>query len=179
MKNITEYVLLILKELGHVSTRVPYTYHHDYVRANVPAFESLSRSEIANLACSSTEDELHAACLCQILSGLSYRDILLNPIFKQHNDAIALHIIPACDAYIERLKIKHADVAPFGYYVLENYPVIEKDMIAVGVSFFRFNDIAPEIFHYNNVAYKRDMMDCVPEKYQNQLCSVRLYKKIQ
>lgn len=98
--------------------------------------------------------------------------------FKRHNDAIA-DIIPACDAYIERLKIKHADLAQFGYYVLEDYPVIEKDMIAVGVSFFRFGDIAPEIFHHNNVAYKRDMMDCVSERYQNQFCSIRLYKKIQ
>lgn len=179
MGSIKECVLLILKELGHVSTRVPYTYHHDYVRVNVPAFESLSRNEIANLTCSSTEEELHAACMCQILSGLSYRDILLNPIFKQHNDAIALDIIPACDAYIERLKIKHANLAPFGYYILENYPLIEKDMIAVGVEFHKIYETAPEMLHFNDMAYRRDMIDVVPEKYQNQFCSIRLYKKIQ
>lgn len=61
--------LEVIDKLPHSKTRVPYTYHHDYLRMNTEQFKFSSRSEIAS---EHREDdlELYAVSLIKILDGL-------------------------------------------------------------------------------------------------------------
>ena len=61
--------LEVIDKLPHSKSRVPYTYHHDYLRSHSTVFENMSRSEVAS---SHTADdiELYAVALTQLLSEL-------------------------------------------------------------------------------------------------------------
>lgn len=58
-----------LTRLELMHSRVPYTYHHDFVRVNCSKATYMSRSEVAQL--SATEDELYACAFLQAVSGLT------------------------------------------------------------------------------------------------------------
>jgi hypothetical protein len=70
-----EYFNSVIKKLSHSECRVPYTYHHDYLRMNVENFKGLSRSEVAS---NHIEDdvELYAVALTKLLDELSFRDTM-------------------------------------------------------------------------------------------------------
>ena len=67
--------LKVINKIPHLPTRVPYTYHHDYLRLNHSSYEGLSRSDVAGLHCA-TEDELYAVALIEICSNVSLNDII-------------------------------------------------------------------------------------------------------
>mgnify|MGYP001426007545 CR=1 FL=1 len=85
-----------IEKYPHSPARVPYTYHHDYIRSNVFPGKSMSRSEVANLT-KYSPDELYATALMYILSnitmlesiekGISFNKTVYNKalkIFNQH-----------------------------------------------------------------------------------------------
>jgi hypothetical protein len=67
----------IINVLPHVgNNRVPYTYHHDYLRAHSPRFKNASRSEVALATSLTLEDERSwATCLAFIVDEMSARDV--------------------------------------------------------------------------------------------------------
>jgi hypothetical protein len=70
------YFHSVIKKLPHSEGRVPYTYHHDYLRMNVEKFKRRSRSFVAS---NHNEDdiELYAVALTQLLDGLNFRDTIM------------------------------------------------------------------------------------------------------
>ena len=69
------YFHSVIKKLPHSEGRVPYTYHHDYLRMNVDKFTDSSRSEVASNN-SENETELYAVALTQLLSELNFKDTI-------------------------------------------------------------------------------------------------------
>lgn len=69
------YFYSVIKKLPHSEGRVPYTYHHDYLRMNVEKFKGSSRSEVAS---NHIEDdiELYAVALTQLLDELNFRNTM-------------------------------------------------------------------------------------------------------
>lgn len=65
----------VFKKLPHSEGRVPYTYHHDYLRNNVCLFLDCSRGEIAAKHCEN-EMELYAVALTQLLGDLKFTDTM-------------------------------------------------------------------------------------------------------
>ena len=65
----------VIDKLPHSEGRVPYTYHHDYLRMNVEKFKDMSRSYVAS---NHEEDtvELYAVSLTQLLDELKFRDTM-------------------------------------------------------------------------------------------------------
>jgi hypothetical protein len=59
----------VIAKLSHSECRVPYTYHHDYLRQHVYLGES--RAGIAHKD-NWTEDELWATCLVEICDELKW-----------------------------------------------------------------------------------------------------------
>lgn len=69
------YFHSVIKKLPHSEGRVPYTYHHDYLRMNVEKFKGNSRSEVASNH-SENETELYAVALTKLLDELNFRDTM-------------------------------------------------------------------------------------------------------
>jgi len=80
METIKERVLKILdwEDIHpHVSrSRVPFTYHHDYLRTNYSQFNGKSCGEIAQLTRNSSEDLLYAGCLLGVCLNLTTADLM-------------------------------------------------------------------------------------------------------
>jgi hypothetical protein len=91
----------VLEKLPHSQGRVPYTYHHDYLRTYSEAHKDMSRSDIAG-SHDSNELELYACALDMVFmslcgeSPLSYLDIediqvlkdasvIADKVVKRHN----------------------------------------------------------------------------------------------
>ena len=64
--------LEVIDKLPHSKSRVPYTYHHDYLRRNTEIYKFSSRSEIAS-SHKDSDVELYAVALIQLLDGLGSR----------------------------------------------------------------------------------------------------------
>ena len=74
MENITiNEIKSVIEKLPHSKTRVPYTYHHDYLRIRCRLFLNASREYVANNH-ADTEIELFAICLVQILKNTNAID---------------------------------------------------------------------------------------------------------
>jgi len=71
------YTLLgtVISKLPHSECRVPYTYHHDYLRMNTKKFKGCSRSEVASNH-TENKDELYAVALTQLLDELQFQDTM-------------------------------------------------------------------------------------------------------
>ena len=69
------YFHSVIKKLPHSEGRVPYTYHHDYLRCNVAKFNGFSRSEVAS-GHKENEIELYAVALTQLLDEVNFRDTM-------------------------------------------------------------------------------------------------------
>ena len=69
------YFHSVIKKLPHSEGRVPYTYHHDYLRMNVEQFCGCSRSEVASEH-KECEVELYAVALTQLLDELNFKDTM-------------------------------------------------------------------------------------------------------
>jgi hypothetical protein len=73
----TNSIKKVLEKLPHSPTRVPYTYHHDYLRTYSNTHKGMSRSDIAG-SHDSDELELYACALTMVFiseeNSLSYLD---------------------------------------------------------------------------------------------------------
>jgi hypothetical protein len=67
-------LLELIDKLPHSKTRVPYTYHHDYLRRNTELYKNSSRSDVAS-SHKDTDIELYAVALIELLDGLGSRGI--------------------------------------------------------------------------------------------------------
>jgi len=67
----------------YTESRMPYTYHHDYLRSTSKIFKNKSRSEVAQLRSDASVDELYALAFLQLIE-LQH----LNEISKLDTDKI-------------------------------------------------------------------------------------------
>lgn len=65
----------VINKLPHSEGRVPYTYHHDYLRMHVINFKCFSRSEVASDH-NSDDVELYAVALTKLLDELNFRNTM-------------------------------------------------------------------------------------------------------
>ena len=67
-------LLEVIDKLPHSKSRVPYTYHHDYLRQHSKVHSGMSRSDVAS---SHTADdvELYAIALTQLLDEIGSKAI--------------------------------------------------------------------------------------------------------
>lgn len=75
MKSSKEQIKAVISKLPHIESRVPYTYHHDWMRTNIEKFLGCSRSDIASME--HDDYELYALALCQIIHAAYPCDIAL------------------------------------------------------------------------------------------------------
>ena len=94
--SLKEQIESVIKKLPHSESRVPYTYHHDYLRLHV--FKEASRANIAAKKCWS-EEELYATALIGLLESATYLLTLSNEELD-----ICRQAYQVCLAYIERLQ---------------------------------------------------------------------------
>ena len=86
--------LEVIDKLPHSKSRVPYTYHHDYLRQHSKYHSQMSRSDVAS---SHTADdvELYAIALIQVLNEvgadaiyhINSQDVLICKKAKEITDA--------------------------------------------------------------------------------------------
>lgn len=73
----TKQIKSVIKKFPHSEVRVPFTYHHDYLRGNCPALAGWSRADIANSTVKFDNQELYALALLQIIDETYPCDIVL------------------------------------------------------------------------------------------------------
>lgn len=66
--------LEVIDKLPHSKSRVPYTYHHDYLRQHSKAHNEMPRSEVASNH-KDSDVELYAVALTQLLNELGSSSI--------------------------------------------------------------------------------------------------------
>lgn len=59
--------LEVIDKLPYSKSRVPYTYHHDYLREHSKIHNHMSRSEVASSSNTADDIELYAIALTQLL----------------------------------------------------------------------------------------------------------------
>jgi len=99
MRTVQEYKNVISK-LPHSDSRVPYTYHHYFIRMNSEMHNAKSRSDVAHLKVF-TDEELYATALVEIITecgGLAVVDAL-----NQQDLYIARDAVKVCDAALKVL----------------------------------------------------------------------------
>ncbi len=67
LKQLTSCFLEVIDKLPHSQSRVPYTYHHDYLRQHSIFHSQMSRSEVAS-SHTADDSELYAVALVQLLN---------------------------------------------------------------------------------------------------------------
>ena len=60
--------LEVIDKLPHSKSRVPYTYHHDYLREHSEVHKGMSRSDVATSSRTADDVEFYAIALTQLLS---------------------------------------------------------------------------------------------------------------
>ncbi len=73
----TKQIKSVIKKFPHSEVRVPFTYHHDYLRGNCPALAGWSRADIANSTVKFDNKELYALALLQIIDETYPCDIVI------------------------------------------------------------------------------------------------------
>ena len=96
---IDEYKRLI-GLLSHSADRVPYTYHHDYIR-NV--FPDLSRADVASMK-NWSEEELYATALTGLLKSTEPLDAMMAFLPVDDSVHIIEHAKKIAEAHLESYK---------------------------------------------------------------------------
>ena len=86
--------LEVIDKLPHSKSRVPYTYHHDYLREHSKAHNQISRSAVA-ASHTANDVELYAIALTQLLNDtgidaiyhINSNDVLICKKAKEITDA--------------------------------------------------------------------------------------------
>jgi hypothetical protein len=65
----SSFFLEVIDKLPHSKSRVPYTYHHDYLREHSKAHNQMSRSEVSS-SHTADDTELYAVALTQLLNEI-------------------------------------------------------------------------------------------------------------
>ena len=91
-----EQIKEVIKTLPHSEGRVPYTYHHDYLRLNSKKHKGMSRAEVAN-EYDFNELELYSLALACIVENISVK-VMLD--VSQENCAIIKECIKIAEGYV-------------------------------------------------------------------------------
>jgi hypothetical protein len=97
--SVEDYKRLIVL-LPRSVDRVPYTYHHDYIR-NV--FPDLSRADVAAMK-NWSEEELYATALIGLLDSTEPLDTMMSFLFIQDSAGIIEHAKKIAEAHLESYK---------------------------------------------------------------------------
>lgn len=77
LKSISEQVLYLCRFIIHSESRMPYTYHHDYLIMHGSSMGGMSRGDIAAIE-EFSADELYSIAFLQLLEHRSGADIILS-----------------------------------------------------------------------------------------------------
>ena len=94
-----EKIKTVIKKIPHSECRVPYTYHHDFLRYYV--YSDYSRADIAGLK-NWTEEELWATSLVSLIWGQSFFEMMCQLTLE--DITICKHAKKVVDSYVEKLK---------------------------------------------------------------------------
>lgn len=94
-----EKIKSVIKKIPHSECRVPYTYHHDFLRYYV--YPDYSRGDVAGLK-NWTEEELWATSLVGLIWGQSFFEIVRQLTFEDIK--ICEDAKKVVDSYVEKLK---------------------------------------------------------------------------
>ena len=94
----------VIAKLPHSESRVPYTYHHDYLRSKVNSFGNASRADVARSECWNDE-ELYATALMYLLHEINPETWLY--VFDGHDLDICRDAIKLCNSYVNRLELEY------------------------------------------------------------------------
>jgi len=96
----------LIAKLPHAKGRVPYTYHHDYLRQHCGFFKDSSRSEVASYTQNECDEvDLYSCALLKIVEDCGVEQIVLSMDNEDFN------LLKAC--------IKRAH---FKVYYYDNHP---------------------------------------------------------
>ena len=93
-KDLCSCFLELINKLPHSKSRMPFTYHHDYLRQHSKVHNGMSRSDVAS-SHKASDVELYAITLTQILSEvgadviyhINSSDVLICKKAKEITDA--------------------------------------------------------------------------------------------
>lgn len=94
----SSFFLQVIDKLPHSRSRVPYTYHHDYLIYNSKFHQNMSRSDVAKSNEKDSDLQLYAVALVQLLDELgskaiyhlSWTDIIVCKKAKEITDQLVL-----------------------------------------------------------------------------------------
>jgi len=105
-KTAVDRIKELIAKLPHSEDRVPYTYHHDYLRNHCEFFKNSSRSEVASYTKNEGDDvDLYSCALLKIIEDCGPEKTIL----KMNNEDF--NLTKAC--------IKRAH---FRVYYYDNHP---------------------------------------------------------
>ena len=69
----------LIAKLPHAKGRVPYTYHHDYLRQHCGFYKGMSRSEVASYTADECDEvDLHSCALLKIVEDCGVTGRIIN-----------------------------------------------------------------------------------------------------
>jgi hypothetical protein len=99
--NIKEEVLDLVKHLkGYSESRMPFTYHHDFIR-NVTSRYGTSRGEVASAFRGASEDHLYSIAFRYLFSSQDPIDVVCLPTQIYNRCRTVLAISADCLAKVE------------------------------------------------------------------------------
>lgn len=93
----------VIDKLPYVPSRMPRTYHHDYLRRKCLFFSNKSRGEVAKYK--SDDTELYALALCQLIDEVGVR-VLLHKLTLEDKE-----VILDCFEMADEIIAKHNNMA--------------------------------------------------------------------
>jgi len=107
-EQLVEDIKYVISLLPHSESRVPYTYHHDYLRMKVFGAEC-SRSDIAERSKKEStiwsEVELYSTALVELLNELGVETWASHCTGSTREFTTIVRAVDIVDKYIKRIKI--------------------------------------------------------------------------
>ena len=100
-EQLVEDIKYLFTLLPHSESRVPYTYHHDYLRTKWN--REYSRSEIAELK-NWTEVELYSTALVELLNEIGVEEWALKFTASTREFTTVVRAVDCVSHYINRIK---------------------------------------------------------------------------
>lgn len=101
MNEFTEKIKTQIEKFPHSPTRIPYTYHHDYLRGEIYSKQNYSRGDIAAIK-NWSEEELYSTALVYLLKDLNPLDIITGNL--EIDTELCKQAITIVEQYTERIK---------------------------------------------------------------------------
>lgn len=96
----------VFPSFEHSKGRVPYTYHHDFLRAKCKAFEGKSRAYVADNH-DSSELELYAIALVYVAENAPLKELLKTLQFFIGLEDLLYSCIEISESVVKRINKNH------------------------------------------------------------------------